>query len=184
MGATGIPRTLCFSYLPNLVLNRMRKSLPFVVPFIPLERPAYRKSERAGRLKIIQSSRVLQNRLQWRQHQRIALARMQRIGQTQRLALQIEIVWIIDIGWRNQSRMQSQRVIRVIDSERSLHNGQIHDELDTRRHSQLEICTGCNGQLFLLVGQWKSGIDVGNTRGVQSQTTLLQYPVGAGIDEQ
>src|SRR5271154_6553941 len=73
-----------------------------------LKRPAYREPERAKRLKIVQATGILQCRLDLQQNRRIALVRMQRVRQPQRLARSRQILQIDLIEWRDERSVDAQ----------------------------------------------------------------------------
>src|ERR1700739_3594137 len=121
-----------FRTTPLAKLFSQTRCLLRMFPLLRLERPAHCKPEGAARLKVVQAARILQYRLDLLKNRRIALIRMQWIGQPQGLASAPEGLQIDPVERSNDGFVHAQGVVGPIHAERRLHDRQIDIELDAR----------------------------------------------------
>src|SRR5579864_4894378 len=100
-------------------------------------------------------------------------------------AMQIILVALVDERRRrDQLLMETIDVVRVIDAERRLNDGKLHDEFDTRGAAEPEIRSRLKRQITVGdASTWKMRCEVLNPSRVQAQAATLNNAVGSSIEK-
>src|SRR5271170_6341588 len=97
------------------------------------------------------------------QDRRVALIRMQRIEQAERLASAVQIGQVDLVERRNDRVMEPQRVIRPVDAEWRLYDRNVYVELDAHGIADVKVCPRRDLQLLPLIHQRELLVDVRHT---------------------
>src|SRR6266853_6495386 len=173
-------------YPGNCPVLRSLKNFPRA---LASERSAHGEAECRGRFEIVQAPRIVLNQINLRLDLELENRGIQ-IG-----SQKVYFAFLDKRRLRHNGLVQAMNVVRIINSERSLHDWQPDHKFDTRRTAQAEIGSRFNRQLGTDLGvrelanqahrrQSSAIILRRQRRRIEFQPAAVQYPVGAAVKEQ
>src|SRR5713226_1066722 len=141
--------------------------------------PAHRKPEDPKRIVEIQTRRTIPENVELGQNL-IPVHRGKIVPQSN----EVRVVEIKKVTGRNDLLAEPIRVYRVIDAERRIDNGKLHDKFDPRGSPQLEVGAGHQAQLAVNLRAGKLRPQILQAGGVEFQTAAPDNAVGAHIAKQ